>query len=99
MNCLLPEIVDPRAPRGLPIREPDYIVQVNTGATLNKSKIYMFKSLSGAEPEEPEDMTVGLSEHSQDARQTHPHLVEHFEEAAPKEETTQKQGQKQSQGA
>ena len=30
MNCLLPEIVDPRAPRGLPIREPDYIVQVNT---------------------------------------------------------------------
>jgi len=27
MNCLLPEIVDPRAPRGLPIREPDYIVQ------------------------------------------------------------------------
>ena len=59
----------------------------------------MFKSLSGAEPEEPEDMTVGLSEHGQDARQTHPHLVEHFEEAAPKEEATQKQGQKQSQGA
>ena len=28
MNCLLPEIIDPRAPRGLPIREPDYIVQV-----------------------------------------------------------------------
>ena len=28
MNCLLPEIIDPRAPRGLPIREPDYIVEV-----------------------------------------------------------------------
>ena len=28
INCLLPEIVDPRAPRGLPIREPDYIVEV-----------------------------------------------------------------------
>jgi len=27
MNCLLPEIIDPRAPRGLPIREPDYIVE------------------------------------------------------------------------
>jgi len=26
-NCLLPEIVDPRAPRGLPVREPDYIIQ------------------------------------------------------------------------
>ena len=44
-------------------------------------------------------MTVGLSEHGQDARQTHPHPVEHFEEAAAKEEATQKQGQKQSQGA
>ena len=29
MNCLLPEIIDPRAPRGLPIREPDYIVEVS----------------------------------------------------------------------
>ena len=28
INCLLPEIVDPRAPRGLPIREPDYVLQV-----------------------------------------------------------------------
>ena len=28
MNCLLPEIVDPRAPRGLSVREPDYILQV-----------------------------------------------------------------------
>jgi len=27
MNCLLPEIVDPRAPRGLPVREPEYILQ------------------------------------------------------------------------
>lgn len=26
-NCLLPEIVDPRAPRGLPVREPEYILQ------------------------------------------------------------------------
>ena len=29
INCLLPEIIDPRAPRGLPIREPDYMVQVH----------------------------------------------------------------------
>jgi hypothetical protein len=28
LNCLLPEIVDPRAPRGLPVREPDYVLQV-----------------------------------------------------------------------
>jgi len=27
MNCLLPEIIDPRAPRGLPVREPDYVLQ------------------------------------------------------------------------
>ncbi|XP_023338397.1 uncharacterized protein LOC111709047 [Eurytemora carolleeae] len=26
-NCLLPEIVDPRAPRGLPVRDPEYILQ------------------------------------------------------------------------
>ena len=67
--------------------------------SLSKSQINMFKSLSGAEPAEPEDMTVGLSEHGQDARQTHPHPVEHFEEAAAKEEATQKQGKKQSQRA
>ena len=29
MNCLLPEIIDPRAPRGLPVREPDYVLQVH----------------------------------------------------------------------
>jgi hypothetical protein len=28
LHCLLPEIVDPRAPRGLPVREPEYILQV-----------------------------------------------------------------------
>jgi hypothetical protein len=28
MHSLLPEIVDPRAPRGLPVREPEYILQV-----------------------------------------------------------------------
>ena len=27
MHCLLPELADPRAPRGLPVREPQYIVQ------------------------------------------------------------------------
>jgi len=27
LNCLFPEIVDPRAPRGLPVREPDFLVQ------------------------------------------------------------------------
>jgi len=27
INCLLPEIVDPRAPRGLPVREPEYVLQ------------------------------------------------------------------------
>ena len=26
IQCLLPELVDPRAPRGLPVREPDYII-------------------------------------------------------------------------
>ena len=26
-NCLLPELVDPRHPRGLSIREPDYILK------------------------------------------------------------------------
>jgi len=30
-NCLLPEIADPRAPRGLPVREPEYITEVCTG--------------------------------------------------------------------
>jgi len=29
-NCLLPEIVDPRAPRGLPLREPEYIIQAQS---------------------------------------------------------------------
>ena len=28
MNCLLPEIADPRAPRGLPVRDPEYILEV-----------------------------------------------------------------------
>ena len=27
VNCLLPELVDPRAPRGQSVREPDYILQ------------------------------------------------------------------------
>ena len=27
VNCLLPELVDPRSPRGQSIREPDYILQ------------------------------------------------------------------------
>jgi len=27
LHCLLPELADPRAPRGLPVREPHYIVQ------------------------------------------------------------------------
>lgn len=27
INCLLPEIVDPRAPRGMKVREPEYILQ------------------------------------------------------------------------
>jgi len=27
MNCLLPEIADPRAPRGFPVREPEYILE------------------------------------------------------------------------
>ena len=26
INCLLPELVDPRAPRGQPLREPDYVL-------------------------------------------------------------------------
>jgi len=26
LHCLLPEIADPRAPRGLPVRVPDYIL-------------------------------------------------------------------------
>ena len=30
MNCLLPEIADPRAPRGLPVREPEYILEVGS---------------------------------------------------------------------
>ena len=29
LHCLLPELVDPRAPRGLPVREPEYILQVS----------------------------------------------------------------------
>ena len=41
MNCLLPEILDPRAPRGLPIREPDYIVEVCSGSKI-KNTIYEF---------------------------------------------------------
>jgi len=36
MNCLLPEIADPRAPRGLPVREPDYIVQAQQLRNLNR---------------------------------------------------------------
>ena len=28
LNCLLPEIVDPRAPLGLPISEADHVFQV-----------------------------------------------------------------------
>ena len=31
MNCILPEIADPRAPRGLKVRDPDYILQVLIG--------------------------------------------------------------------
>ena len=27
VNCLLPELVDPRSPRGQSVREPDYILQ------------------------------------------------------------------------
>lgn len=26
INCLLPELLDPRAPRGQPLREPDYVL-------------------------------------------------------------------------
>ena len=29
LSCLLPEIVDPRAPRGMPIREPYSVIQVH----------------------------------------------------------------------
>jgi len=36
MNCLLPEIADPRAPRGLPVREPDYIIQAQQSKDLIK---------------------------------------------------------------
>ena len=34
LNCMLPEIVDPRAPRGLRVREPDYILQVTNSTSL-----------------------------------------------------------------
>ncbi|XP_077512016.1 uncharacterized protein LOC144122934 [Amblyomma americanum] len=40
MHCLLPELVDPRRSRGLPIRQPDYILEAQntrTGAHVNNT--------------------------------------------------------------
>ena len=65
MNCLLPEIIDPRAPRGLPIREPDYIVEV---CIERKIRLLFLFPFAGTKPEKSTNMTIGLFEHRKDAR-------------------------------
>ena len=65
MNCLLPEIIDPRAPRGLPIREPDYIVEVCIEIKISLLFLFPF---AGTKPEKSTNMTIGLFEHRKDAR-------------------------------
>lgn len=42
-NCLLPEIVDPRAPRGLPVREPEYFLQVGLFQAMIRWSIVFFR--------------------------------------------------------
>ena len=43
----------------------------------------------GAEPEEPEDMTISVCQHCQDAGQTHPRPLQHPQEETSQEEETQ----------
>ena len=89
MNCLLPEIVDPRAPRGLPIREPDYIVQVEVEFQISKSTFLSL--LLGTKLQKPQDMTISLYEYCKGARQIDYGSMEYFE----KEERKKKEAQKQ----
>ena len=37
LHCLLPEVVDPRAPRGRGVREPGYITQVGSDTAYRAS--------------------------------------------------------------
>ena len=70
LTVLLPEILDPRAPRGLPPRVPDPNLQVRTSVQLPECQIYIpikyFDGLTlcfwtGGERSLDEDMTGGLS--------------------------------------
>ena len=38
LDCLLPELVDPRHPRSMPIRDPEYILEAKNRKTSSNTK-------------------------------------------------------------